>query len=145
MWKKKKIKGVCKAVFIYFFFFSFLKSILNSEWIVSISCVFSWKVPDAGGSRPPGDESETVNERQSVREGCSAGEGVLSVSGLPREEFFQATVPCLPLCYLRARTADGSGTCSRTLDIDVCKMWDLCSISQLTVHCMVLVETYLRI
>lgn len=105
---------------IYLFIFSFLKSILNSEWIVSISCVFSWKVPDAGGSRPPGDESETVNERQSVREGCSAGEGVLSVSGLPREEFFQATVPCLPLCYLRARTADGSGMCSRTLDIDVC-------------------------
>lgn len=106
-------------------FFFFLKIILNSEWIASISCVFSWKVPDAGGTRPPGDESEAVNERQSDGEGCSSGEGVLSVFGLPREVFFQATVPRLPLCYLRARTADGSGMCSHTLDIDICVRYEI--------------------
>lgn len=123
----------------------FLELILNAERIVSVFCAFSGGVPDAGGSRPPGDEGEAADERPSVGEGCGAGEGVLSVSGRPREESFQAAVPCLPLCRLGARTADGSGMCNHTLDVGVCaKREILCSMSQLTLHCVILVETYLR-
>lgn len=70
---------------------------------------FSWGLPGARGACPFGDESEAADEGESAGESDTAGQGLLTVSFLPRKGTFQANVPRLPLCYLRARSADGRG------------------------------------
>lgn len=77
--------------------------------------ILSGGVPGAGGTRTPGDAGKAADKRAAAPQGHTAGQGMLSVPGHAWSGALQADVPCLPVCYLRQRRADGGGECSDTL------------------------------